>query len=80
MEAPTRNGGKVRFRWAFWIAARLERWNDNEELVAMVSIERRIHGSGVSLHRETQPEPIFRAGNYGYRKSELETNLVRRQS
>jgi hypothetical protein len=33
--------------------ARLERWNSNEELVAVVSIELRIHGSGVSLYCET---------------------------
>ncbi len=84
------NGGKVRFRWAVWIDARLERWNDNEALVALVSIERRIPGSGMSLHRETQSEHFFRAGHFragrcrvshsGCPKSEMETNLVCRQA
>ena len=60
--------------------ARLERWNGNEELGAMVSIWLRIHGSGVSLHFETQPGYYFRAGNLGCRNSELETNHVCRQS
>ncbi|TWU25392.1 hypothetical protein Pla52o_16930 [Novipirellula galeiformis] len=79
------NGGKVRFRWAVWIDARLERWNDNEALVALVSIERRIPGSGMSLHREIQSEHFFRAGYFraghsGCPKSEMETNLVCRQA
>jgi hypothetical protein len=60
--------------------ARLERWDGNEELVAMVSVELRIHGSGVSLHCEIQPGHFFTAGNLGYRNSEMETNHVCRQA
>ncbi len=60
--------------------ARLERWNENEELVAMVSVERRIHGSGVSHHCEIPPRHFFRAGNLGCRKSDMETNHVCRQA
>lgn len=54
----------------------LERWNGDEELVAMVPVERRIDGSGVSLHCETRPERFFSAGNLGCRKCEMETNHV----
>ncbi len=39
--------------------ARLERWNNNEELSALVSIELRMHGSGVSLHCEVQTGHFF---------------------
>ena len=39
--------------------ARLERWNSNEELAALVSFELRIHGAGVSLHCEVQTGYFF---------------------
>lgn len=80
--SPTKSGGKVASdeRIGLIRDARLERRNGHEELVAMVSVELRIHGSGVSLHCETQPGHFFRVANPGCRNSEMETNHVCRQA
>lgn len=53
--------------------ARTECPNSDENLVAMVSVERRTHGFGLSLHRDPQPDGAFHAGDYGCRKCDVET-------
>ena len=67
-----------RIGWMWY--ARLERWIGNEALVAMVSVELRIDGSGVSLYDETQPEHVYGARNVGCRKSEMEPHHVCRHA
>ncbi len=53
--------------------ARMERWNSDENLVAMVSGERRTYGFGLSLHRAPQPDRFFHAGGFGCGKCDMET-------
>ncbi|TWU32157.1 hypothetical protein Poly41_56420 [Novipirellula artificiosorum] len=87
---PTEEWRQTSLPMGYWMDARLERWNSNDEWVAVVSIEPRIAGSGVSLDCKTQSEHFFGAtipragylgvGKIGCHNSGMEINHVCRQA
>ena len=60
--------------------ARLERWKSYEELVAVVSVELPMHGSGVSFACKIQPCRFYRGGSLGCRARAMEAHHVCRQA
>lgn len=57
--------------------ATMERWNSDESLDALVPVERRTDGFGLSLHRAPQPNHFFHGG-CGCGKYAMETGHLRR--
>ncbi len=76
MEARFASDGRVEFMRD----ARQERWNSDEELVAVVSFVLRIDGSRVSLDCKTQPGHFLRASDLGCPNGAMEARHVCRQT
>lgn len=53
--------------------ATVERGNSDESSIALVPVERRTDGFGLSLHRSPQPARFFHAGGCGGVKCDMET-------